>query len=96
MAIVHHAGKVGWSTRAEAQFAYSRKLYASKHFSPAHQALFVFAVLLRVLIRLPVLARGQHAETAVPALRQALRVLFGRAGAPYAPPPPTAVRSRGD
>src|SRR5581483_7981213 len=85
LTIVHHAGKAGLKPAAAAQYAYSRRLYAAKHFGPLRRRLFLAAAALRSLLRLPA-AREAHGR--------ALRVLLGREGPPYEDPPPTALRPR--
>jgi N-acetylglucosaminyl-diphospho-decaprenol L-rhamnosyltransferase len=93
MTIVHH-GKDGHNARTAAQEALSRKLYARKHFSPAHRTLFVAVLALRYLLRLAPAGRDRR-DRAV-ACRRALRVLAGREAPPYGAPPPHAlVRTTG-
>lgn len=93
MTIVHHAGKIGWKPAAAAQYAYSRRLYARKHFGRAARAAFLSAAAVRAGLRLALfgLSGRRDARTAQLA---ALRVLAGRDGPPYEAAPPVAVRKR--
>jgi N-acetylglucosaminyl-diphospho-decaprenol L-rhamnosyltransferase len=86
MTIRHHAGKGGARPAFLAQDALSRTLYARKHFSPAHRALFGAAVGLRHALRSLSPRRAQRDSA-----RLALRTLAGRAAPPFIAPPATAL-----
>jgi GT2 family glycosyltransferase len=95
MTILHHADKMGWSERGHAQYAYATRIYLRKHFGKLHGrmtlAALVFGYALRALL-FPVLRPSE--PEAARAMRRALATAIGRAGAPYEPPPVTALRSR--
>jgi GT2 family glycosyltransferase len=91
--IEHHAGKAGYNPRRIAQYAYAQKVYARKYFSLPGRVGYLGALALRYAMRLalfPVMRRGDEAATE--SQRAALRILLGRAEAPYEPPPIGAVR----
>lgn len=89
MTIVHHAGKAGANPRLTAQEAFSARLYARKHFGWPGRVAFLAAVAFGLAVR----ASTGPAERRA-AARRGLRVLLGREGAPYQPPPQRAVRPR--
>lgn len=98
MEIVHHAGKKGFTPRAEAQYAWSSKFYARKHMSRCQRLAFLGALILRALIRLALyqLASESDEGQAVASVRAFLDVLVhAEAAPPYQPPPPVALRDRG-
>ncbi len=90
MTIVHHAGKAGISAKMQAQDAYTRKQFARKHFSRAYRAAYLAAIGLGYALRICLGSDEQRA-----AARRALRVLTGREGPPFGPPPTQAVAIRG-
>jgi GT2 family glycosyltransferase len=95
MAILHHARKMGWNPRGHAQYAYAYRQYFAKHLAPAHRRAAVSALALGYALRalaFPVLRRSE--PDAPRAMRGGLLTTLGRAGAPYEPPPPTALRGR--
>lgn len=81
LTIVHHTDKAALDVALEAQQAYSRLLYARKHFAPVHRAAYGAAVCLGYVLR--VLAPGNPARRAV-ALAQ-LRVHAGLRPPPLGP-----------
>jgi GT2 family glycosyltransferase len=93
--IVHHAGKMGWSVRGYAQYAYASRIYFHKHLGALHRGAAVAAAAagygLRALV-FPLLRRSE--PDAALAMRSALATVVGRSGPPYEPPPATAVRPR--
>lgn len=91
--ILHHFDKAGFNPRRQAQYAYAKRLYAEKHFSPVHRMLFLGGFGLRFALRLA-LYRLVHPgdRDATAAMARALRTLAGLEGPPYAAAPPTAVR----
>jgi N-acetylglucosaminyl-diphospho-decaprenol L-rhamnosyltransferase len=91
MTIVHHVGKAGVRPRLMAQAAYSRQLYARKHFGRVHRLAFLAALGARYALRSLPLQRGKAADDRRVAARQALRTLCGRAEPPFGLPPGTAI-----
>jgi len=91
MTILHHAGKAGLSPKVAAQEAFARLQFARKNFSPLHRTAYVAALYTQHLLRagFPLGAERRAAS------RRALRVLIGREGSPYMPPPPHGVVARG-
>ena len=90
--ILHYSNKAGIDPRFEAQQAYSRRLYATKHFGPGRRAAFLGAVVLRHALRGalapldPDNARAWRVSS-----RRAVRTLLGREQPPFRTPPPVAV-----
>ncbi len=96
MTILHHV-HMGQplGDRMEAQYAFARRQYAEKHFSPVHRWLYLSAVRLRYRIRLLVsLAPGRGGQTRASA-RRALRTLRGAEAPPFGAPPGAAVQPAG-
>jgi len=91
MTILHHAGKGGVRPRMIAQDAYSRRQYASKHFSSPYGALYLGAVAARHLVRAVAPAGDPVRERRRAAARLALSTLAGRTPPPFGPPPTTAL-----
>ena len=95
MVIVHHAGKMGWSARGYAQYAFANRVYFAKHFGAVHRRVAMVATGAGYGVRallFPVLRRSE--PEAAQAMRAAFRTTIGWAGPPYEPPPATAVRPR--
>ena len=92
MTIVHHSGKAGVKPSIESLNAYTRIVYARKHFSPAHRALYSGAVLLRHLLRAVYAGSGEKGRRRKDANRQVVATLLGRAPVPHGPPSPFSVR----
>jgi N-acetylglucosaminyl-diphospho-decaprenol L-rhamnosyltransferase len=90
MTIVHHAGKGGIRPRMAAQLAFSRRLYAAKHFGRVERALFLSACGLGLLIR-ALSGGGAHAAARREASKLALSTLIGRVEPPFGAPQQTAV-----
>jgi N-acetylglucosaminyl-diphospho-decaprenol L-rhamnosyltransferase len=93
MTIVHHEGKAGVRPKMVAQDAYSRRQYASKHFSSNYAALYLGAVGMRYLLRTVVPPAGHRGAPRRAASRLALSTLAGRTPPPFGPPPATALPS---
>lgn len=95
MTVIHHAGKGGVKPQMVAQEAYARRQYAHKHFSGVYRRLYVMALGLRCLLR--AIGAGGDAEGRArrEGARLALRTLSGRAGAPFGPPPVSAIETVG-
>ncbi len=92
MKIIHHVGKGGVRPRMVAQDAYSRKLYAEKHFGPVHRTAYLSAVGLRHLVRAGAsVFDREHGADRREAGRRALRTLLGREDPPFGRPPATAI-----
>ena len=92
MKIIHHVGKGGVRPRMVAQDAYSRKLYAEKHFGPLHRSAYLSAVGLRHLVRAGAsIFDREHGADRREAGRRALRTLLGREDPPFGQPPATAI-----
>jgi GT2 family glycosyltransferase len=95
MVIIHHAGKMGWSVRGYAQYAYANRIYFAKHLSGMHRRAAVAAAATGYGLRAALFPLVRRSEpTAAEAMRVALRTVIGRGEPPYEPPPPTAVRPR--
>jgi hypothetical protein len=91
--IAHHARETRGSPRLEAQAARSRLVYARKHLSPLHRAMYVLFLGLRYGLRaLPF--PGEEAAARRASARAALRALAGLDQTPFEEPPPVAVRPR--
>jgi GT2 family glycosyltransferase len=85
MTIIHHEGKAGVKPSIESLNAYTRLMYARKHFSPAHRAAYASAVLLRHGLRSVYAGSGEQAQLRKQANRRVVATLLGRAEVPYAP-----------
>ena len=92
MTIVHHAGKAGVKPNIESLNAYTRIVYARKHFSPAHRALYSAAVLLGHSLRAVYAGSGERGRRIKVANRHVVATLLGRAPVPYGPPTRFSVR----
>ena len=78
MTILHHGAEVGVDPRIESLGAYYRMVYARKHFTRAHRALYFCAVLLRHWLRSVLGTAGETARRRRAANRAALDTLVGR------------------
>jgi N-acetylglucosaminyl-diphospho-decaprenol L-rhamnosyltransferase len=87
MTIVHHAGKAGLSARMLAQDAYSRVLYARKHFGRLHRLTYLGAIAFGLLLR--ALATKDRERRS--AFMGALSTLAGRREPPFGQPQGVAV-----
>jgi hypothetical protein len=87
MTIVHHANKAGVNSTLEAQGAYSRRIYAEKHFPPTRRLLFFGAMALRYALRATV-PRDPDVRSAA---RRSLSTLLGRSEPPFGDPPGTSI-----
>jgi len=95
MTIVHHAGKAGVKPSIESLNAYTRIVYARKHFSPAHRVLYSGAVLLRHSLRAVYAGSGEKGRRIKDANRRVVATLLGRAPVPHGPPSRFSVRIAG-
>ena len=84
MTILHHDGKAGVKPHIESLGAVTRLMYARKYFSPAHQAAFVAAVLLRHALRAVYAGRGEIGRLKRRASREAVATMVGRRAVPFA------------
>src|SRR3954451_7578885 len=92
LTVLHHVhmGK-SLGTRMEAQYAFARRQYAEKHFSPVHKAAYLSMVRARHRVRLLAsFVRGDGGDTRSNA-RAALRALRGADPPPFGDPPIAAV-----
>jgi GT2 family glycosyltransferase len=96
MTIVHHEGKAGVDPAIESLNAYTRLMYARKHFSPVHRGAYASALLLRHALRSAWAGSGEHGAAKRDAERRVVRTLVGRAPVPHGPPAglPVAIRTR--
>jgi N-acetylglucosaminyl-diphospho-decaprenol L-rhamnosyltransferase len=95
MTIIHHAGKAGVKPSIESLNSYTRIVYARKHFSPAHRAVYFGAVLLRHVLRSAYAGSGEEGRRRRRANRRVVATLLGRAPVPYGPPSRFSVRIAG-
>jgi GT2 family glycosyltransferase len=95
MTIVHQAGKAGVKPSIESLNAYTRIVYARKHFSPAHRALFSAAVFLGHSLRAVYAGSGEDSRRIKDANRRVVATLLGRAPVPHGPPSRFSVRIAG-
>jgi N-acetylglucosaminyl-diphospho-decaprenol L-rhamnosyltransferase len=95
MTIVHHAGKAGVKPSIESLNAHARILYARKHFSPPHRALYFSSILLRHSLRSLYSGSGELGRQRRQANRRVVQTLLGRAPVPHGPPSRYSVRIAG-
>jgi N-acetylglucosaminyl-diphospho-decaprenol L-rhamnosyltransferase len=95
MTIIHHEGKAGVKPGIESLLAHTRIVYARKHFSPSHRALYFTAVLLRALLRSAYGGPGERGRLVKAANRRTVATLLGRAPVPHGPPSRFSVRIAG-
>ena len=81
--IVHHGGKTDASPRMEAQMAYARKQFATKHFGPLRRTAFLAAIAIRHLLRWVAFSLPGSANRRAEAQRLALMTLLGREKPPF-------------
>ena len=92
MTILHHFNKVGVSPRMVAQTAFARQQYLRKHFSLTARLACTGAMFLHLGLRSVPIGRDLgRARARSRAAREGLRVLTNRTGAPFGPPPRTAM-----
>jgi hypothetical protein len=95
MTILHHESKAGIKPDIESLGAYTRIMYARKHFSPVHRAAYAGAVLLRHALRAVYAGAGEDARARRAASRRVVATLLGRAPVPHGPPSRYSVRAAG-
>jgi hypothetical protein len=81
--ILHHGGKTDSSPRMEAQMAYARWQYATKHFGRPRRAAFLAAIGLRHLLRWAAFSLLRRDDRRAEAQRLALMTLLGREAPPF-------------
>jgi GT2 family glycosyltransferase len=84
MTILHHDRKAGVKPHIESLGAIARMMYARKHFSPAHRALYAGAVLLRHLLRAAYAGSGELGQQRRAASREVVATMLGRRPVPFA------------
>ena len=92
MTIMHHGADPRVTPDIESLSAYNRIVYARKHFSWAHRALYIAAVLLRNGIRSVYAGRGEEGRLRREANRAAVSTLLGRSQVPHGPPSSVSVQ----
>ena len=92
MTIMHHGADARVAPGIESLSAYNRIVYARKHFSWAHRALYFAAVLLRNGIRSVYAGRGEEGRLRREANRAAVSTLLGRSPVPHGPPRSVSVQ----
>ena len=95
MTILHHVhmGKP-LGERMEAQYAFARRQYAEKHFSPVHRAIYIIVVRVGYRLRLMLALMPGGDQYRRDCSRRALRTLRGVEAPPYGEPPTHAVQVR--
>jgi GT2 family glycosyltransferase len=78
LTILHYGAKAGVSPRIESISAHSRDLYARKHFSRAHRAVYLGALVLRHSLRYVLAPAGELGRCRRAAQRAALTTLLRR------------------
>ena len=85
MTILHRGvTKDGVKPHVESLYAVTRMMYARKHFSPGHRALYGGAVMLRHLLRVGYAGSGELGAEKRAASRAVVETLLGRRPVPYA------------
>lgn len=84
MTILHHARYTEVKPQAETLAAVTRMMYARKHLSPVHRALYAGAVMLRHAIRLVYAGTGEIGRQKRASSREVLATLLGRRPVPFA------------
>jgi GT2 family glycosyltransferase len=83
---IFHQGKEDVKPSIERLQAYTRALYARKHFSPLHRVLYKGALMLRLLLRSAYPGGGDSGKRLRAANRAALSTLLGRSPVPHGRP----------
>jgi GT2 family glycosyltransferase len=86
MTILHYGAKLRIDPGVESLIAHSRMIYARKHFSAIHRALYLDALLLKHSVRFVGAGRGELGTRRRAAHRAALRTLLGVSPPPHPPP----------
>lgn len=85
MTILHHDRKAGVKPHIESLGAVTRVMYARKHFSSGHRAVYAGAVLLRHALRLAYAGSGDIGRQKRAASREVVATMLGRRPVPFAP-----------
>ena len=99
MTVLHHFTQAYSSPTLVAQEAFARRQYARKHLRPVRRAAATAALALGYGLRAvtpPLPREGERSALRRAANRRALSALLGRGPAPFAEPPPVAVRQARD
>jgi GT2 family glycosyltransferase len=94
MTILHYGAQVGIQPSIESLSAHSRMVYARKHFSRPHCAVYFGTDLVRQSFRFLRAGRGEAGTRRRAAHRAALRTLLGLSPPPHAPWSPYSVHPR--
>jgi GT2 family glycosyltransferase len=94
MTILHYGAEVGVEPRIESVSAHSRMIYAHKHFSRAHRALYFATVLLRYSLRFVCPGRGERGRRRRAAQWAALSTILRLSPPPHSPWSRFSVRPR--
>jgi GT2 family glycosyltransferase len=94
MTILHYGAKTGVDPRIESVSAHSRLLYASKHFTPTHRALYFVAVLIGYSLRYACARRGEPGKSRRSANRAAIKTVLRLSPPPHSPWSPFSVCPR--
>ena len=94
MTILHYGAEVGVEPRIESVGAHSRIIYAQKHFSRTHRALYFATVLLRYSLRFVLPGRGERGRRRRAAQWAALRTILRLSPPPHSPWSRFSVRPR--
>lgn len=94
LTILHHADKAGHNSRLTAQSAYARRQYLRKHFHGVRRGSCIAALYCHHGLRAVAPGASDDARARRVAARAALRVLSGRDGPPFGPPPLQALSLR--
>ena len=84
MTILHHDRKAGVRPHIESLSAVTKMMYARKHFSPGHRALYAGAVMLRHLLRVVYAGSGDIGRQKRAASREVVATMLGRRPVPFA------------
>jgi hypothetical protein len=84
MTILHRVFKGGVSPKVESLVAVTRMMYARKHFSAGHRAVYGSAVMLRHVLRCVYSGSDDAARDKRAAARQVVATMLGRRPVPYA------------
>jgi GT2 family glycosyltransferase len=85
LTILHYGAKVGVDPRIESLSAHSRMLYARKHFSQPHRALYFATIVMRHALRFACAGGGERGKCRRMAHLAALRTVLGLSPPPHSP-----------
>ena len=84
MTILHHATNDDVRPDVQSLYAVTRMMYARKHFSPGHRALYAGALLLRHLLRVGYSSSDELSRQKRAANRAVIATMLGRRPVPFA------------